>query len=200
VSLSIDEVIAKLEAWREHDFHADRQLADEVLIADGWQCEPDPTFEGGVRWFWGTNPQVSSSESTRPHPINDLNAAVGVVPFKASWTLATYGGGACGSVTLNGQDGIFIGDAPPDRGVACPQRDPAHPPHPGWEVSAQQCAACRAWFSAGDPCGIRTDDRQRWYCSALCFAHGELEDWCDVCGHWQPRATSHACEPFRRAS
>jgi hypothetical protein len=78
----ISAVIAKLEVWREHDFHKDRQLADEVLIADGWQCEPDPAFEGGVRWFFGTNPQYSSSESARPHVIHDLNTALGVVPVK----------------------------------------------------------------------------------------------------------------------
>lgn len=111
MSLSIDEVIAKLEAWREHDFHADRQLADEVLLADGWQCEPDPTFEGGVRWFWGTNPQVSSSENTRPHPINDLNAAVGVVPFGAEWQVAAKPNGlAAGAVYHNGS--LSLGAAP----------------------------------------------------------------------------------------
>ncbi len=84
-------LIAKLEAWAEHDFHADRQLADEVLIADGWNCEPDATFEGGVRWFWGINPQISSSENTRPHPINDMNAAIGVVPFKHHWQVRVVG-------------------------------------------------------------------------------------------------------------
>lgn len=84
-------LVAKLEAWAEHDFHADRQLADEILIADGWNCEPDQTFEGGVRWFWGTNPQISSSESTRPHPVNDMNAAIGVVPFKHHWQVLVVG-------------------------------------------------------------------------------------------------------------
>lgn len=89
-----EELLAKLEAWREADadFHRDRQLADEVLIADGWQCEPDTSFEGGIRWFWGTAPQVSTSESSRPHPLIDMNAAVGVVPFRANWRIMRIGG------------------------------------------------------------------------------------------------------------
>ena len=78
--LSDEDLILRLEAWTEYDFHIDRQLADEILIAHGWKCEPDSTFEGGIRWYWGTNPQISSAETTRPHPINDLNAAVGLVP------------------------------------------------------------------------------------------------------------------------
>ena len=82
-------LIAKLQAWTMEtgDFHSDRQLADEVLIADGWKCEPDESFEGGVRWFWGTNPQISASESSRPHVINDLNTAIGVVPFGCNWQI-----------------------------------------------------------------------------------------------------------------
>jgi len=93
-----DTLIDKLSAWTEHDFHADRQLADEILIADGWNCEQDATFEGGIRWFWGTNPQVSTSENTRPHPINDMNAAIGVVPFKHNWRLIVIGDRAVAQV------------------------------------------------------------------------------------------------------
>lgn len=86
-------LLARLEAWREHDFHADRQLADEILIADGWKCEPCAEFESGIRWYWGTSPQVSVSEVNRPHPINDLKAAVALVPFKMDWCLARITGG-----------------------------------------------------------------------------------------------------------
>lgn len=96
-------LISKLEAWCEHDFHTDRQLADEVLIADGWSCEPDETFEGGIRWFVGTNPQVSTSENTRPHPINDLNAAIGVVPYRYNWRLTMFGEQAVAQVWQSGE-------------------------------------------------------------------------------------------------
>ena len=89
--MSVDAVVAKLAAWTEHDFHKDRQLADEVLIADGWQCEPNAEFEGGERWFWGTNPQYSSGGPGRPHPVNDMNAAIGVVPFGKNWSLSVSG-------------------------------------------------------------------------------------------------------------
>lgn len=95
-----EALIACLERWSMETggFHEDRQLADEVLVADGWHCEPDASFEGGVRWFWGTNPQYSASESSRPHPVNDLNAAVGVVPFKYNWRLEVHGDRATASV------------------------------------------------------------------------------------------------------
>jgi hypothetical protein len=99
----ISGVIEKLEAWREHDFHADRQLSDEVLIADGWRCEPDAGFEGRVRWFWGTNPQYSSSESTRPHVIHDLNGALAVVPKNHGVRLLINGGIATASVWAAGE-------------------------------------------------------------------------------------------------
>ena len=86
-------LVQKLEAWREHDFHGDRQLADECLIADGWSVERDEDFEGGIRWFHGVNPQVSSAEKHRPHPIHDLNAAVALIPYKMDWTIGRITGG-----------------------------------------------------------------------------------------------------------
>jgi hypothetical protein len=91
MSQNLQTLIEKLQAWKEHDFHADRQLADEVLIADGWKCEADKSFEGGIRWFWGTWPQISCSEKQRPHLIHDLNTAIGVVPPGCSLRLMIYG-------------------------------------------------------------------------------------------------------------
>lgn len=96
-------LLEKLQAWREHDFHADRQLADEVLVADGWNCEKDESFEGGIRWFFGTNPTYSCGENSRPHPINDLNAAIGVVPFKHHWRLTVIGENAVAQVWEPGE-------------------------------------------------------------------------------------------------
>lgn len=85
---SLSEIIAKLESWslESSSFHADRQLSDEILIADGWQCEESADFEGGFRWWVGVNPQYSTGDN-RPHPINDLNAAIGIVPFGAKFIL-----------------------------------------------------------------------------------------------------------------
>lgn len=85
-------LIAKLRAWREHDFHADRQLADEVLLAAGWSVQPDPDFEGGVRWSYGTNPRYSTSEKSRPHPVNDLQAAVNQRPRLTGYIVGDYDG------------------------------------------------------------------------------------------------------------
>lgn len=96
-------LIAKLEAWNEPDFNSDRQLADEVLIADGWRVVPDETFEGGFRWEWGTNPTVCCSETTRPHVINDLNTALGVVPFDCNWRLTRIGSHATAHVWQSGE-------------------------------------------------------------------------------------------------
>jgi hypothetical protein len=96
-------LIAKLEAWTEEGdtFHGTRQLADEVLIADGWRVEPDATFEGGERWHWG---HVSTGAPARPHPIHDLNAAVGVLPFGASYILrAVYRAPAVAVVWIGDQ-------------------------------------------------------------------------------------------------
>ncbi len=95
------ELIAKLEAWTQErgDFHSDRQLADEVLLADGWKPIQDKTFEGGVRWERkAAGMTLCSSESTRPHPLNDMNAAIGVVPFKAGWMVRNVGNRAQGLV------------------------------------------------------------------------------------------------------
>lgn len=88
----IDALVKKLEAWTlAGGFFLDRQLADEVLIADCWSVVPDKTFEGGFRWQWGN---LCSSESTRPHPINDMNAALGVVPRRATLKLEIKDGSA----------------------------------------------------------------------------------------------------------
>ncbi|WP_020476410.1 hypothetical protein [Zavarzinella formosa] len=92
--LELKTLIRKLEAWSDESgsFHTDRQLADEVLIADGWRVVPDPSFEGGFCWKFGVNPVVSSSESYRPHPVNDLNAAIAVIPHNAHWRLEVKNG------------------------------------------------------------------------------------------------------------
>lgn len=110
-------VLAKLMLWREalSDFHADRQLADEVLTADGWRVERDPAFEGGVAWRLDGGrglPTLSVSEALRPHPLNDLNVAIGVVPFGCSWSIhAEAGSRAVARVwrwadRLNSQQGV----------------------------------------------------------------------------------------------
>ncbi len=98
-------LIAKLRAWSERDgsFHGDRQLADEVLIADGWRCETDQTFEGGVRWEYGIGPVVCASETTRPHPINDLDRAIAVVPFRCNWRLTFIAGQTVAHVWAPGE-------------------------------------------------------------------------------------------------
>lgn len=73
-------LLAALAAWREAtaDFHGDRQLADRVLLATGWQCVP---HEQGVRWHFGVNPEVSSWEPTHPHPVQSTDVAMGQMPF-----------------------------------------------------------------------------------------------------------------------
>ena len=77
----------RIEAWHvdgEGGFHSDRQLADQVLLLDGWTVTPDAEFEGGFRWSWGN---FHSSETARPHPLHDLNAALGLVPFEHGFRL-----------------------------------------------------------------------------------------------------------------
>lgn len=102
-------LISKLESWSLDSslFHADRQLSDEILIADGWNCEPDPTFEGGFRWYVGTNPQYSTSDN-RPHVLNDLNAAIGVVPYKAILTTMSYQSESRFTATVNNMQYPFV--------------------------------------------------------------------------------------------
>lgn len=94
----MEALIAKLEAWTEAsgDFHSDRQLADEILIADSWMVIPDSTFAGGFRWEWRmpSGGAVCSSEASRPHPINDMNAAIGVVPMGMAWSIQVLKGRA----------------------------------------------------------------------------------------------------------
>lgn len=93
-----DALVKKLEAYtfETGSFHADRQLSDEVLLATGWSVEKDDSFEGGIRWFFGTNPQVSSSEANRPHVIHDIGRAIGGIPFRWNMTLSMINDvGAC---------------------------------------------------------------------------------------------------------
>jgi hypothetical protein len=80
--MSNRNLVAKLEAWSEEtsEFHADRQLADEVLLATGWTCEPDPGFRGGLAWSFGTNPRVSVAEGEQPHSIRSVDAAIDQLP------------------------------------------------------------------------------------------------------------------------
>jgi hypothetical protein len=87
-------LIKALETWtlESSDFHRDRQLADEVLLADGWKVEQNPHFEGGVAWVWGTSPKVLMADATRAHPINDLNAAFGVIPHGCDYRVDMWGG------------------------------------------------------------------------------------------------------------
>lgn len=100
--MQLSEIIVRLCDWslETSNFHADRQLADEVLIADGWRVVPDEAFEGGIRWSWGISPEVSVADATRPHVINDLDAAVGVVPLGCSWHVQMYNGRAAAKVLL----------------------------------------------------------------------------------------------------
>lgn len=83
-------LLARLQNWSlvSRDVHSDRQLADEVLIGCGWRCEPDASSEGGVRWFIGP---YSAAKTSRPHPISDLNVAIGVVPRCCNWRLTVIG-------------------------------------------------------------------------------------------------------------
>ena len=77
--IDFDALIDKLEAWTDHSFHADRQLSDEVLLADGWQCEDDG---GRVKWSRKFGSATSSIwEPHHPHPLQDLNAAFALRPY-----------------------------------------------------------------------------------------------------------------------
>ncbi len=72
-----------LAAWSEQtrNFHADRQLADHVLLAAGWRCLPDPEHPAKVKWEFGTNPVVTCWEPYTPHPINSIDPAIQQLPF-----------------------------------------------------------------------------------------------------------------------
>lgn len=80
-------LLDKLTAWKpeSRSFHTDRQLADEMLLACGWRVCPDPEFEGGCRWEFGTNPRYCTGETNRPHPVNSVDAALGQIPY--GWAL-----------------------------------------------------------------------------------------------------------------
>lgn len=74
----------ELQAWIDEtrSYHADRQLADKVLLATGWRCLPDPEHPAKVKWEFGTNPVCTVWEPHHPHPVNSLDAALGQMPFK----------------------------------------------------------------------------------------------------------------------
>ena len=86
---ALDALIERVEAWREFDFHADYELSDAILLADGWRCEPDAAWEGGVRWSYGTNPTVSTSELSRPRLLLNIGDAMGIIPFGFALQLTT---------------------------------------------------------------------------------------------------------------
>jgi hypothetical protein len=104
VPIDLSALIAKLQAWEKHDFHGDRQLADEVLIADGWRCVPDKDWHGGIRWSYEAgNPKLFMSEDTRPHVILNLDNALGVVPLGHNVRLSIIGGNASAHVWRAGE-------------------------------------------------------------------------------------------------
>ncbi len=79
----IERIKAALEmlyAWTDFSFHPDQQLNDEILIAVGWQVEPDPKWEDGERWFVGTNPVYSTGPRTRPRPLHSIDSAASLLP------------------------------------------------------------------------------------------------------------------------
>jgi hypothetical protein len=86
-----DGLIERLRRWtRERGtFQGDRALSDEAITADGWEFFEDPDFEGGQAWRYGTNPQVFTSHANRPHPVLDLNAALGIVPMGFDWSISS---------------------------------------------------------------------------------------------------------------
>lgn len=71
----------------EGDYHSDRQLADEILLADGWEVKQDSDFAGGIVWSKGTWPRQHIAEPHRPHPINSLDDAIMLIPDGYSWFL-----------------------------------------------------------------------------------------------------------------
>lgn len=109
-AVDIPALIEKLCAWTDFDFHGDRQLSDEVLIADGWTVTPDQTFEGGVRWQIGP---ACCSESTRPHVIHSLDRALAVVPRGHAVSLEIRGGRAKAKVWADGgaERSGFVGES-----------------------------------------------------------------------------------------
>lgn len=102
-------LIAKLEAWTPEmaDFHRDRQLADEVLIAGGWKVERDAAFEGGISWSRrvgiGT---YFSCEASRPHPLNDVQSAIGILPA-ADWSIVKTKESIVATVMFNPNWGVI---------------------------------------------------------------------------------------------
>lgn len=97
------ELIDKVKNWSfdTSDFHSDRQLADEILLATGWNTEPYLSFEGGIRWYFGTCPQVSVSDAGRPHPLLSMDAALGCLPQGCEYSISTLHGIAHVDLPLN---------------------------------------------------------------------------------------------------
>lgn len=139
--INCDALVKKLEAYtfETGSFHADRQLSDEVLLATGWSVGKDDSFEGGIRWFFGANPQVSCSETTRPHVIHDIGRAIGGIPFRWNMMLSMI-------------DGVNICRAWP-RGTALEMS------HPNAEHSSAEIAICivavRAWQARAEAAETR---------------------------------------------
>lgn len=86
-------ILKKLIARQGYSFHTDRQLGDEILLQSGWTVGEDPSWEGGYAWtLRGPDGAkiVTVAETTRPHPVIDLDAAFRQVPRDVAW--------ACGYV------------------------------------------------------------------------------------------------------
>lgn len=97
----LDAIITKLQVWAGNDFHADRQLADEILIADDWHCEASEIFEGGVRWWRKSGAATySTGENHRPHPLLYINDAFALLPPNKPWSLRSDHGGITCTIDL----------------------------------------------------------------------------------------------------
>lgn len=117
----LDALIVKLEEWTREtaDVHRDRQLADQVLLADGWQFEADDTFAGGFRWFRNIGVGIlNASEASRPNPLIELSAAYALIPAGLSVTVLHSPSGVQATVYSAVEGGLAENGLSPEIAIA----------------------------------------------------------------------------------
>ena len=77
------KLVELLASWDGPHFERDREWSDHVLRIAGWMTRENPRMEEGREWYIkGPGCTVAVSSPRRPHPIQNLQDALGQVPFR----------------------------------------------------------------------------------------------------------------------
>ena len=95
-----DSLLSRLE-----NEEPSRELADEVLLAFGWEIKHTPTRK--ERFWRDPSTGVTLYDDQRPNTLTDMNAAMALVPEGMEWEMSNMYGIARVTLGLNADEQYF---------------------------------------------------------------------------------------------